>query len=183
METGINYNVQWLLLYNLYYSYSCKATLMMITKVIKTCWIINVTKHIIHAQLLVLLHKFKYSFNARTWNILNYKTNSHYRHMYIWVVYWVMSDSGMYVTVLPYWEKCVIQLKFLEIVHKRKICWHQPICLQGHPHRKDILPIQVGGRGGTDHLTSYKLKCITPPAMGRLRPEKLAEAPNRKKSS
>jgi len=33
-----------------------------------------------------------------------------------------------------------------------------------------------GGRGA-DLLTSYKLKCITPPAMWRPCPEKLAEAP------
>ena len=90
IQTDIHYNVQWLHLHNLYSYYSCKATLMTITKVIKTRWIINVIKHIIHAQLLVLLHKFKYSFNAWTWNILSYKTNFHYRHMYIWAVHWVI---------------------------------------------------------------------------------------------
>jgi hypothetical protein len=37
MERGIHYNVQWLHLHNLYSYYSCKATLLMITKVIETC--------------------------------------------------------------------------------------------------------------------------------------------------
>jgi hypothetical protein len=48
---------------------------------------------------------------------------------------------------------------------------------------RDILLIQVGGEGDGTDLTSYKLKCITPPAMGRPCPEKLAETPYRKKSS
>jgi hypothetical protein len=50
---------------------------------------------------------------------------------------------------------------------------------------RDILPIQVRGGGGrgTDLLTSYKLKCITPQAMGRPCPKELAEAPYRKKTS
>ena len=46
---------------------------MMIAKAIETCWklIICDKTYFIHVHWLVLLHIFKYSFNAWIWNILS----------------------------------------------------------------------------------------------------------------
>jgi hypothetical protein len=49
---------------------------MMTAKVSKTCWslIMCDKTYFIHMHLLVLLHMFKYSFNAWIWNTLSYYT-------------------------------------------------------------------------------------------------------------